>query len=83
MVSIGVQHVRRYALQYRNQLVLGDVLTIDSFNLPDDVFEAGETKPQKKSGGVKGPQTGKKRGAQEVLDSQPPLSLESKMRRYQ
>lgn len=34
-----------------------------SFNLPDDVFEAGEKKPQKKSSA----KNGKKREASEVI----------------
>ncbi|PON21222.1 Poly(A) polymerase pla1 [Trichoderma gamsii] len=51
LVSLGVQHVRNW----------------QSFNLPDDVFEAGETKPQKKS--AKG-LANKKRGPTE--DNTPP-----------
>lgn len=39
-----------------------------SFNLPDDVFDANETKPQRKATGVKGAGAGaKKRGPSEVL----------------
>lgn len=44
--------------------------SMKSFNLPDDVFEAGEKKPQKKAGGAKGA-TGKKRGPTEVFESSP------------
>jgi hypothetical protein len=40
--------------------------TINSFNLPEDVFDVGEQKPQKKAAGTKGPTNGKKRGAPEV-----------------
>lgn len=36
-----------------------------SVNLPDDVFEAGEAKPQKKS--ARGTLNGKKRGPSEVF----------------
>lgn len=39
--------------------------TVRSVNLPDDVFEVGEKKPQKK--GTKGTLDSKKRGPSEVL----------------
>ncbi|KAF7538319.1 hypothetical protein G7Z17_g12669 [Cylindrodendrum hubeiense] len=47
---------------------------VRNFNLPDDVFDAGEKKPQKKSGG-KGAPNGKKRAPTEVLYSYPHPSL--------
>ncbi|RSL59130.1 hypothetical protein CEP54_007407 [Fusarium duplospermum] len=38
---------------------------VRNFNLPDDVFEAGEKKPQRKPAGAKGAANGKKRGPPE------------------
>ncbi|KAF4984377.1 hypothetical protein FZEAL_421 [Fusarium zealandicum] len=38
---------------------------VRNFNLPDDVFETGEKKPQKKSAGAKNAANGKKRGPPE------------------
>ncbi|KAH8686660.1 Poly(A) polymerase central domain-containing protein [Ilyonectria robusta] len=53
------------------ELVSIGVQHVRNFNLPDDVFDAGEKKPQKKSGGAKGAPNGKKRAPTEVLDSYP------------
>ncbi|CAM1502807.1 Fc.00g075830.m01.CDS01 [Cosmosporella sp. VM-42] len=61
--------------RYKNELkdvVSLSIQHVRNFNLPDDVFEAGEKKPQKKSGGAKNPPNGKKRGPPEVLDSDTP-----------
>ncbi|KAF7561886.1 hypothetical protein G7046_g2261 [Stylonectria norvegica] len=71
--------------KYKNDLK--DVVSIGiqhvrNFNLPDDVFDAGEKKPQKKTGGANGAQNGKKRGAAEVLESLPPPPLSNKIRRW-
>ncbi|CAG9979046.1 unnamed protein product, partial [Clonostachys byssicola] len=57
-------------VKYKDELQ--DVATIGvqhcrNINLPDDVFEPGETKPQKKSA-AKAVANGKKRGASEVID---------------
>ncbi|KAF4466746.1 poly(A) polymerase [Fusarium albosuccineum] len=54
---------------------LKDVVSIGvqhvrNFNLPDDVFEAGEKKPQKKAAVAKGAPNGKKRGPPE--ENSPP-----------
>ncbi|KAH7313263.1 Poly(A) polymerase central domain-containing protein [Stachybotrys elegans] len=48
-------------------LVSIGVQHVRNFNLPDDVFEAGEVKPQKKTANA---QNGKKRAATEVLNPQ-------------
>jgi poly(A) polymerase len=52
-------------------LVSIGVQHVRNINLPDDVFEAGEQKPQKKAGvAAKGSLNGKKRGPSE--DETPP-----------
>ncbi|KAK7403603.1 polynucleotide adenylyltransferase [Neonectria punicea] len=60
---------QRYKDDLKDVVTIG-VQHVRNFNLPDDVFDAGEKKPQRKTGGNKGA-NGKKRGPAEVLDSHP------------
>ncbi|KPM46210.1 Poly(A) polymerase pla1 [Neonectria ditissima] len=60
---------QRYKDDLKDVVTIG-VQHVRNFNLPDDVFDASEKKPQKKAGGNKGA-NGKKRGPAEVLDSYP------------
>ncbi|KAI9167322.1 Poly(A) polymerase pla1 [Paramyrothecium foliicola] len=48
-------------------LVSIGVQHVRNINLPDDVFDPGEKKPQKKSSAAKGALNGKKRGPSEVI----------------
>ncbi|KAH7131365.1 Poly(A) polymerase central domain-containing protein [Dactylonectria estremocensis] len=61
---------QKYQDDLKESVSIG-VQHVRNFNLPDDVFETGEKKPQKKSGGAKGAPNGKKRAPTEVLDSDP------------
>ncbi|KAH7127716.1 Poly(A) polymerase central domain-containing protein [Dactylonectria macrodidyma] len=61
---------QKYQEELKESVSIG-VQHVRNFNLPDDVFDTGEKKPQKKSGGAKGAPNGKKRAPTEVLDSNP------------
>ncbi|KAL2680741.1 hypothetical protein Neosp_008344 [[Neocosmospora] mangrovei] len=76
---------QKYKDELKTTVSIG-VQHVRNFNLPDDVFDADEKKPQRKPAGAKGATNGKKRGPPEVFDScrrDPPSIAKMRRRRRQ